>query len=52
MGKFRIAMFSWENLYSIRVGGISHPVSELSESLQWQDMKFIFLHDVAMTAMS
>ncbi len=33
MRKFRIGMFSWESLYSIRVGGISPHVSELSESL-------------------
>ncbi|MFI5383862.1 MAG: glycogen/starch synthase, partial [Methanosarcina thermophila] len=33
MKKFRIGMFSWESLYSIRVGGISPHVSELSEAL-------------------
>lgn len=29
----RIGMFSWESLYSIRVGGVSPHVSELSEAL-------------------
>ena len=33
MKKIRIGMFSWESLYSIRVGGISPHVSELSEAL-------------------
>ena len=33
MEKIRIGMFSWESLYSIRVGGISPHVSELSEAL-------------------
>jgi len=33
MKKFRVGMFSWESLYSIRVGGISPHVSELSEAL-------------------
>jgi glycosyltransferase involved in cell wall biosynthesis len=33
MKKLRIGMFSWESLYSIRVGGISPHVSELSEAL-------------------
>jgi len=33
MTKIRIGMFSWESLYSIRVGGISPHVSELSEAL-------------------
>ncbi len=33
MKKFRIGMFSWESLYSIRIGGISPHVSELSEAL-------------------
>jgi glycosyltransferase involved in cell wall biosynthesis len=33
MRKIRIGMFSWESLYSIRVGGISPHVSELSEAL-------------------
>ena len=34
MRKFRIGMFSWESLYSIRVGGISPHVTELSEALE------------------
>jgi glycosyltransferase involved in cell wall biosynthesis len=29
----RIGMFSWESLYSIKVGGVAHHVSELSEAL-------------------
>lgn len=29
----RIGMFTWESLYSMRVGGISPHVSELSEAL-------------------
>jgi glycosyltransferase involved in cell wall biosynthesis len=29
----RIGMFSWESLHSIRIGGISPHVSELSEAL-------------------
>ena len=29
----RIGMFSWESLYSIKVGGIAPHVSELSEAL-------------------
>jgi len=33
MNKIRIGMFSWESLHSIRVGGISPHVSELSEAL-------------------
>ena len=33
MKKIRIGMFSWESLYSIRVGGISPHVSELSDAL-------------------
>ena len=33
MKKIRIGMFSWESLYSIRVGGIAPHVSELSEAL-------------------
>jgi glycosyltransferase involved in cell wall biosynthesis len=33
MKKIRIGMFSWESLYSIRIGGISPHVSELSEAL-------------------
>lgn len=33
MKKIRVGMFSWESLYSIRVGGISPHVSELSEAL-------------------
>ena len=33
MKKLRIGMFAWESLYSIRVGGISPHVSELSEAL-------------------
>jgi hypothetical protein len=33
MKKLRIGMFSWESLHSIRVGGISPHVSELSEAL-------------------
>ena len=33
MKKFRIGMFSWESLYSIRIGGIAPHVSELSEAL-------------------
>jgi glycosyltransferase involved in cell wall biosynthesis len=33
MKKYRLGMFSWESLYSIRVGGISPHVSELSEAL-------------------
>lgn len=33
MRKIRLGMFSWESLYSIRVGGISPHVSELSEAL-------------------
>ncbi len=33
MKKIRIGMFSWESLYSIRVGGISPHVSEISEAL-------------------
>lgn len=33
MEKLRIGMFAWESLYSIRVGGISPHVSELSEAL-------------------
>lgn len=33
MKKIRIGMFSWESLYSIRVGGISPHVSELAEAL-------------------
>jgi len=33
MKKIRIGMFSWESLYSIRTGGISPHVSELSEAL-------------------
>lgn len=33
MRKIRIGMFSWESLYSIRVGGISPHVSELSEAI-------------------
>lgn len=33
MKKIRIGMFTWESLHSIRVGGISPHVSELSEAL-------------------
>ena len=33
MKKIRIGIFSWESLYSIRVGGIAPHVSELSEAL-------------------
>ncbi len=33
MKKIRIGMFTWESLYSIRVGGISPHVSELSDAL-------------------
>jgi len=33
MKMIRIGMFSWESLYSIRIGGISPHVSELSEAL-------------------
>ena len=33
MKKLRIGMFTWESLYSIRVGGISPHVSELSDAL-------------------
>jgi hypothetical protein len=33
MKNIRIGMFSWESLYSIRIGGISPHVSELSEAL-------------------
>ena len=33
MKKIRIGLFSWESLYSIRVGGIAPHVSELSEAL-------------------
>lgn len=33
MEKIRIGMFSWESLYSIRVGGIAPHVTELSEAL-------------------
>jgi len=33
MKKIRIAVFSWESLYSIRVGGVSCHVSELSNAL-------------------
>src|SRR5208283_1987330 len=33
MKQIRIGMFSWESLYSIRVGGVSPHVSELSEAL-------------------
>ena len=33
MKKFRVGVFSWESLYSIRIGGISPHVSELSEAL-------------------
>jgi len=33
MKKIRIGMFAWESLYSIRVGGISPHVSELSDAL-------------------
>jgi len=29
----RIGMFSWESLYSIKVGGVAPHVSELSEAL-------------------
>ena len=29
----RIGMFSWESLYSVKVGGIAPHVSELSEAL-------------------
>ncbi|HII02744.1 TPA: glycosyltransferase family 4 protein [Methanosarcinaceae archaeon] len=33
MKKLRIGMFTWESLYSIRVGGIAPHVSELSEAI-------------------
>ncbi len=33
MNKIRIGIFSWESLYSIRVGGIAPHVSELSDAL-------------------
>jgi glycosyltransferase involved in cell wall biosynthesis len=33
MKKIRIGMFTWESLYSIRVGGIAPHVSELSDAL-------------------
>lgn len=33
MKKIRIGMFSWESLYSIRVGGIAPHATELSEAL-------------------
>jgi len=33
MEKLRIAMFSWESLYSIKVGGLAPHVSELAEAL-------------------
>jgi glycosyltransferase involved in cell wall biosynthesis len=33
MKKIRIGMFSWESIYSIRVGGIAPHVSELSDAL-------------------
>ena len=33
MIKLRIGMFSWESLYSVKVGGIAPHVSELSEAL-------------------
>jgi len=33
MKKIRIGIFSWESLYSIRVGGIAPHVSELSDAL-------------------
>ena len=33
MTQIRIGMFSWESLHSIRVGGVSPHVSELSEAL-------------------
>lgn len=33
MKRLRIGMFSWESLYSIRVGGVSCHVSELSSAL-------------------
>jgi glycosyltransferase involved in cell wall biosynthesis len=33
MKQIRIGMFSWESLHSIRVGGVSPHVSELSEAL-------------------
>ncbi len=31
--KMRIGLFSWESLYSIKVGGVAPHVSELSEAL-------------------
>lgn len=33
MEKLRIAMFSWESLYSVKVGGLAPHVSELAEAL-------------------
>lgn len=33
MNKLRIGMFTWESLYSVKVGGIAPHVSELSETL-------------------
>ena len=33
MKKIRIGLFSWESLYSIRIGGISPHISELSDAL-------------------
>jgi len=40
-------MFSWESLYSIKVGGVAPHVSELSEALAKGAMRFMSLPDVA-----
>ena len=33
MKKIRIGMFSWESLYSIRVGGISVPLQKIQKNM-------------------